>query len=365
MKCFEAQPYVSALYDGEQILEEAASHINGCPNCRSALREYAEIGAEIRLLANLHSAVSPPAGFLEQLHNERRSRWRFFAKGIWVPRFVFIAFALGLLAIVPAGWTILHAQNRFLWFQFNLQPFEVSGNSTTYVARPGYNEEVSWLFGANQGHDPTVVGARIKVKSIEANSVRIEIAARSFGNGRTAPVSSHEELAKLTMRTFWYSPGRDLNIPVAGGGALILRGSIVDHQPKIAWGHPLEPNPGELILSSPILTEGKRVVVDLSGATTSLQTDSEVVRLYSPEDGLFLIGLRSFPGAVEGEATWGRLTFKLEDKQYTLVAGSPICGGDQPHPVWIALDHGYTPPSFGRNGFLGSAPLNGQGMPGS
>ena len=39
----------------------------------------------------------------------------------------------------------------FYGFNSTLQPFEVSGNATTYVAQPGYNEEVSWLFGAQSG----------------------------------------------------------------------------------------------------------------------------------------------------------------------------------------------------------------------
>jgi hypothetical protein len=53
MKCAEATEFVSALCDGETIPRPAAEHIGECEVCRARLKDYAEIGAELRRVASL------------------------------------------------------------------------------------------------------------------------------------------------------------------------------------------------------------------------------------------------------------------------------------------------------------------------
>ena len=48
MTCEQAAEFVSALYDGERISLDVAAHIGVCTTCRASLREYAEMGAELR-----------------------------------------------------------------------------------------------------------------------------------------------------------------------------------------------------------------------------------------------------------------------------------------------------------------------------
>ncbi|HEX4807636.1 MAG TPA: hypothetical protein VH325_01825 [Bryobacteraceae bacterium] len=359
MNCDEAQSHVSAIYDGEQAPEDAAQHVESCPICRERLRLYAQIGAETRLLASRIPATTfVPHELLEKVRSKRRGRLDFFTTRVRVPRFALIVLALILLTALPAGWTFLRAQNRPLWFQFELEPGDSTERPPTYVAQPGYKNRMGWMFtrsGSTASSLPSLFGARITVGAVEPNGVQVDIKAHNFGTGHFFPGQRLEELAKIPEQTFHYVPGKALQIPVDGGGTLILRGSVVDHRPKIAWGHPLEPDPGELILSSPILIQGKRVLFDMAGATTSVYRDAEAARLNSPGEGLFIIGLRQFPGAVKAKANWGRLTFELNSKQYTLVAGSPICGGDQPHDVWVGLNKDFAGPN-GDKEFLGSGP---------
>jgi len=52
MECEGAKPFVSALHDGEAAPAEAVEHIKACRACRQRLRDYAEIAAELRLLAS-------------------------------------------------------------------------------------------------------------------------------------------------------------------------------------------------------------------------------------------------------------------------------------------------------------------------
>ena len=54
--------------------------------------------------------------------------------------------------------------------------------------------------------------------------------------------------------TVHYKPGEALAIPVEGGGTLYLKGDVLDHQPRIAFGQPLEPSAEKLIVRSPVLT---------------------------------------------------------------------------------------------------------------
>lgn len=360
MDCQEAQLYVSEIYDGEQVPGQAAEHVENCSTCRDLLHIYAQIGVETRLLSHRITAVpAAPTQLMQSIRRRRRNKMNILTRGVWVPRFGLIAFALVLLIAVPASWPLLHAQSKSLWFQFELGPDTSGGPAVTHIAKSGYKNEMGWMFSENGSRlhaNPNLIGAQIRVASIEDDSVELTIAARNFGTGNSFPGDMHAELAKVPERSFRYSPGETLQIPVDGGGALNLRGTVVDHQPKIAWGHPLEPDPGELILSSPILIEGNRVLVDMSGATTFVRGDKEAARLYSPGQGLFSIGLRPFPGAVKGKAEWGRLTFELGGKHYMLVAGSPICGGDQPHPVWVALDASFIAPD-GNRGSLGTSSL--------
>jgi hypothetical protein len=356
MECNEAQLYVSALYDGETIPPEAVRHIDVCINCRKSLREYAALGAEMRLLGQLADKSPVPK---EAPFKTRKFRRSFLGETTRVPRFAFIAAGLILLALIPAGWTLLRAQDRPLWFQFQLQPFPLTDNASANVGQAGLKTEMSWLFGTEPDGMARNAGARIEIKAVRETGVDLEIAGRMFGIANSTPVNTHTELAKVPVRRVSYVPGKTLKIPIAGNGVLYLSGSVVDHQPKIAWGHSLEPNPGELILSSPVLFESNHVVADSPGATTIVRSDREVAQFYSPDEGLFQIGLRPFAAAVKGEAEWGRLTFKLYDKRYTLVAGSPICGGDQPHTVWVAHDAAFVPPpGLGQRSFLGSAKLD-------
>jgi len=361
MNCLEAESHVSVLYDGELAPIEAARHIEQCATCRDRLRTYSQMGAEIRLLASLTapvSVVSPE--LLRKMRSKRPSKLDFLWERVSMPRFAVAACVVAMLAAIPATWTIVRAQSKPLWFQFELGPKSTkTGHAITHAAKAGYDDQMAWMYVAD-GQDLTAglsrVGAHVAVKSIEDGKVQFEIVARNFGSGDRMPTPSiQKEVANLKMQTFTYIPGQNLEIPIDGGGTLILHGKVVDHQPKIAWGFPLEPDPGQLFVRSPVLTEGDRLVADLQGGTAVADDESQTVALHGPVAGPFIFGLRKFPGAVKGKANWGQLTFKIEGKSYTLTAGSPICGGEQPCTVWVALDS--SPPLGHRKGaWIGGGP---------
>ena len=59
------------------------------------------------------------------------------------------------------------------------------------------------------------------------------------------------------------------------------------------------------------------------------------MELEAGTNGTYRFALHPFPGAVEGEANWGEITFKLAEQEYRLMAAAPMTGGDQPRTVWV------------------------------
>jgi hypothetical protein len=364
MNCLKAESYVSALFDGEQVPVEAANHMEDCPACRDRLRAYSEIGVEIRLMASSAASVSViPPDLVRKMRSQKRSPFHFLKQGIVLPRFAVAALVLALLAIIPASWAVARAQSRPLWFQFELHPKSMSGSIEGHVVKAGYNDHMAWMFLApwqhpNRGTGPTalnIVGAHIAVRSVQNGKVQLEIAARNFGQGNVLPAEMKQELQKAKVRRIMYVPNETVQIPVEAGGTLTLRGDILDHRPKLAAGLPLEPGGDQMIIRSPILVEGNRVLADLKGATSIAESEAGVVLLTAPGVGRFAFGVHKFSGAVEGKANWGYLTFKIGGKNYTLAAEAPICGGEQPRTVWVSLNT-EVPPNT--RAMLGSGPAD-------
>lgn len=136
MDCQEAQLYVGAIYDCEQVPPEAAQHVESCSLCRDLLHTYAEIGAETRLLAHC-IAVAPaaPTQLLQNIRRKGRNRMSILTRKVWVPRFALIALVLALLTALPAGWTLLRAQSKSLWFRFELGPDSSLSSEVTHISR--------------------------------------------------------------------------------------------------------------------------------------------------------------------------------------------------------------------------------------
>jgi hypothetical protein len=100
MKCAEAAEFVSALCDGERIPPAEAEHVGVCETCSVRLREYLEMGAELRRLASLELTEETRARGWTKTPRITPSWWLKGWETIRIPR---IAFALLLIAIVAVG----------------------------------------------------------------------------------------------------------------------------------------------------------------------------------------------------------------------------------------------------------------------
>ncbi len=386
MNCQEAQPFVSALHDGETIPPDAARHIAACAACKARLREYSEIGAELRLLASAEPEAAPaPLGPLPDPHKHFLGRLN---ARILVPRF---ALALGAIAILglTVGLVVIraqgesavklaetraqsrtaallaqrHAEERGPWFRYDVA-----------IPRPRGATKVPWKLGAMiqvGGRAeyavvpfPFVGGAggkkaifEIKATQAKGDSVHLVVRARY---GEVVPGSKLEKdlsrvyfeprvlgafLAGAPTHDYDYRPGQKLVIPMDGGGTATLTGKLFAIKPTI-WGQGTT-KPGELSFSDGALlrrqefqgkygTPGKyELLGTVSGAGgTSSGTNPSFV-ICAPKVGALLFALKPIKGAVKGVAEYAQARFTVDGEDYTLYSATPITGGPQPARIWV------------------------------
>jgi hypothetical protein len=347
MECPEAQSFVSVVYDGEPVAEEAAEHISGCGSCRQQLHEYAAMGAELRLAGSRRADRLPVPAWLASAAPRRR----FLAARALTARVNVPWLAVGLCAAVilalSIGINLVRAQSPALWFQFQLYPADMARSepSPPRVAKSGYRESMAWFWNTqNTGASGFVnkVGSIVSVVDVQSGRVRLAVRARHYQE-HPMPRLLERDLGNLKGHEYTYVPGQTLQIPIEGGGTLLLRGEVSEHQPTLAWGYPLEPGANQMILSHFMLVRDQQVLAPLSGMSTMIGERENRIYLYVPRHGLFTFALQPFAGAVRGTASWSEANFTIDDHHFYLLSGSPITGGDQPHNIWVSLQGDYLP----------------------
>jgi hypothetical protein len=272
---------------------------------------------------------------------------------VLVPRF---ALGLGVVAIVglSLGLGLMRAQVTGLWFQFNVTSPERQaswGNEVQAGGRGGPS------FVSAGSH--AKVGAMVNVLEIQYGLVRLAVRARRFeipSAGQeanrvpetTVATMSDQEMGQMVANSppheYQYVPGQALEVPVEGGGKLLLTGRVLERRASF-WvnaGFPLEPKPDQIVLTKPVLVRDKALLGE-EVASVSGGGDSPYVAVSVPDEGLFVFLLKPFEGAVETEAEYGQARFKLDGHEYVLLCATPITGGEQPRQIWVYHDPSYRP----------------------
>ena len=128
MTCEEAAEFVSALCDHETIPQAAAGHIGACASCQSRLREYIEMGVELRRVASLESLEEARPRAWEKRQANLSIWWQKGWETMRIPR---IAFALLIMGIVglTSGLTLVgvraHAHEAAMMLNVALEPDHV------------------------------------------------------------------------------------------------------------------------------------------------------------------------------------------------------------------------------------------------
>jgi hypothetical protein len=344
MICQDAGLFVSALNDGEVVPEDAAGHIASCTACRDLLRKYAQMGAELRLLASIEPETDPrPLGALP---SKSLRLTRGLTVRVLVPRF---AVGLALVAIVGLsfGLALVQGQGSGPWFQYEVTSLEWQGSGGN-VLQAG--ESGSGEFSSSA--DPRIILYEVKVFDVRNDSVRIEVRARRFitesdGNAgkfivepdghRTTTTSRRDMnriLASATPQRFNYEAGQKLQIPVEGGGALVLAGKVYRVRPSFpAADFPVNPALNQIVLTNAALVQGNEFLGNLGSASAA--GGNSAIGACVPPVGAFVFALKPFPGAIQGVAEFGRARFTMDGQDYTLFSATPITGGQQPRDNWV------------------------------
>ncbi len=358
MECREAWPFVSALHDGERIPRAAAEHITKCETCKGRLREYAQMGVELRLLASASSQEAPASA---PALPPRRQRWRqALTARVLVPRF---ALGLGILVIagLSLGFGLMRAQSTGLWFKYKITTPAGRGSLGHEVQAGGRATGVHMSVGPN-----AAIAALIDVLDIHKGLVRLAVRARHFevpgGDPwmNTSYLTEEEQrvLANTPPEEYYYAVGSRMEIPVKGGGKLILTGRVLRQQGRFWWREtsPVEepesgsnsgpgldslgallPTPNQLVLADPVLIRGDDVLVKGVGITIARGNDPYVA-LNVPGEGLLVFLIQPHAGAVECQVEFSQARFTLDGGEYLLYSVMPM-----PKRIWVYQDSDYRP----------------------
>jgi len=367
MNCQEALPFISPLYDGEPVPGEVPEHVQKCPQCRGRLNEYAQLDAECRLLDSMSRREEPLPAWLPRTGDLRRRVWSI----VWTSRVLVPRAALIILLMVIVGLSLKLSLTRA---QPNAQRFEFEYDLGLSTAESDVASPIGRGLVIAPGHDmPWVISypqwsvlAVFKIQEIRADLVRVSVRAQriqSTGLPRRTPVAPrvswlcidtqregeiNKLLATARESTYLYHPGQTLEIPVQGGGSLILNGRVTP------FGEPnsismtqtlIEPAPGEIVLNGPVLVPERSLISKPAGIAIATGEKS-CMTYYLPHWGLFILALHPFPGSSEATVYHGQMLLKLDGKRYYLFSASPIIADNSGPTIYYSLVRGYKPSKY-------------------
>jgi hypothetical protein len=348
MKCEETAEFVSALFDGERIPREAAEHAGACETCRTRLKEYAEIGVELRRVASLESPEETRARTWERRHSIRLNWWR---KGWGTMRIPRLAFALLLVTIVVLGSSLVlvkaraHGRGQVL-----MLTIDAPGGESDRCPLMTAAEKSSPGCIISQGGKSGMLTSSFRVTAMDGD--RIELGVRSKftpsqpdRDGKTYSTSvSIKDLESWPETQYLFEPGQKLEIGIAGFGTLVVTGELMDYMPSIVASsdEQLDPKQDELRVVSPVLLRDKKVAFEFEGAfATADKKKNQCVFMYiAPPGGRYVLSLLPMEGAVEGRIQQSRIYFAMNSVSYEFLMAAPIARTEH---VWILHQPNYRP----------------------
>lgn len=332
MNCDKAAECISALFDGEPISREVTAHLSDCEECSARLNDYAEMGADLREIANAAGTRQAiPQGQWKSVGPTAAVNWLMRWRGTMrIPRFAFALMVIALLAL-STGLVLTRATTTHRWFHYEL--FGRDGRkimSGTAPTNPGGNPYYDVDGGMTYPDGVVWFRIRIAEQIGEAEKIAAKALWAPKGSNREA---FRERLNDMPEREFLYSPGKDLTIPVDGYGSLEVKGHFEAQLPaNVRMG--LYPEDGVFRISPPlVLVREKELLMkgDVGGGYGSI--DRYYFAYGNQSEGWFLFSLKPFAGAVEGTLKMNQIEFTLAGKSYFLFTGDPIMFGSV--KVWV------------------------------
>jgi hypothetical protein len=136
---------------------------------------------------------------------------------------------------------------------------DLRGLSTPYTAHPGSRQFVYF------SNDKLTITATIEVEDTRGGVALVRVRTKSYP-GTVDRETSKKELKSALQREYTYVPTEELSLAVDGGGALSLVGAIADESGNLSKPIaplPVGPEAGQIMLMSPALLCGDRVMANL------------------------------------------------------------------------------------------------------
>ena len=350
MKCEYIAEHLSALCDGERIPADVAEHIGTCGTCGVRLQEYIAMGAELRRVASLETQPEPVTPAWARIRKPAPVWWSKGWETMRIPRFAF-ALVVTVIAALGSGLVVVgvhaHAQGTVLMLSAKAptgQDLHCALSSVDQKWASCALLDAQYLLG-------------LRLISMSGDQVVLGVRAKSTGAtiGAGTYTTSLQDLEQVEEKQYQFRPGETLKIDVPGGGALVLTGELTDHIPPLVSSGDMEmdPKPGELRIVSPIFLRDDTVLHDFEGGT-AIEGEQEVVRMYIPDHGLWILSLHPMQGAVQGHINLNRVLFQLDGQSYSVITGAPVARTQQ---IWILHDANYSPELNQQSGFIGGGEL--------
>jgi hypothetical protein len=351
MICAEVAEYVSALCDREIIPSSAAEHIGVCSDCQALLRDYLDLGAELRRTASLEQLAPAPVRVWTNSNNPLNSLIQKGWQTMRIPRVAFAALIAGIvvlastLAIVKVG---AHSTGTVVLLS-------VAGPNGPLSDCPLSTLEKRWSRCAMMGgFNGQTIGYQIDLVKHDANRVQLGIRTKVFGK---ADSSSSSDIQSEPQKLVWFKPGEPLKLDFSGVVTLTFKGEWMDHIPALVGmsSRSIDPQPDEVRVTSPLILKDRKVVGDCEGANARTNKTNQGIRIYVPGEGLFVLSLLPMPGAVQAEVRQSRISFAEGTHSYIVLTGAPVTRSDH---LWVLREKGFKPNPDTDQPILGSIDMD-------
>lgn len=353
MKCDEAAEYVSALCDGEVVPRDAAEHMCSCPTCQERLREYSEMGMELRLMASTTEHVVVAPRVWRRPENPLSTLWQKGWGMMRIPRFAFAALwaVIAVLSLTLAvGKVRAHDDGtvvllKIAWPKGSPVECPLSTLDKNDAGCGGMAE----FNGQGVGYQIDLIGRKGNTVELEVRTQIYDLKSFNHSTG---------ELQSLPAKQVILEPGQEFALDFDGAGAVAVSSEWIDHVPTSIGGSKakIDPGPNELRVTSPLLLSNKQVIGDMDGGTAWVDKSSEGVVIYFPGHGRFILSIAPLKSAIQARVALNRISFEDEGHSYVLVTGSPVTRGKQ---VWVLHEQAFLPtvPNL-ENGYISAGELS-------
>jgi hypothetical protein len=352
MKCDEAAEYVSALCDGVTVPRTAAEHIDACENCRGRLKEYVELGAELRRAASLEIAEAPAPPAWPKRRKGPSIFWQKGWKTMRIPRLAFVSL-LAAVVVLASGWVLTgvraNTKGSVLLVQYTL-----GDNAPWFCALSAVDRKLIGCTVSQNVKSGQIVW-QLKLLSKNGDQATVGVRAKYIPRGQ-AWINPND----LPQQQYTFTPGETVHVNVSGVGSIDITGQWIDHIPAIKGGrvganHELDPGPEELRFISPLLLRVNKLIGDLQGFSATTAGPDAALDVFLKGEGRFTISVSPLPRAVEGKVDFNRISFAINGKPYVFVSGAPIT---RSQTVWVRYDP--KPPAWdpAGNSLLGSGEIS-------